>query len=96
MDLPDDIAMNILRCAQANGEIRFVQVIDDSPTGESVPSHEIHVIKTREVRSLGCVNTQFARLQRPVLRRIVRQAYEGNVLLTQPPTEHLVFVEIKN
>ena len=93
MNLPDDIATNILIHAQAHGQLRVVQVIDDSPHGDSIPAHDIQVFKTEGLRLLGCVNHQFARLQRPVLHRFAREAYSTS----QPnQDEQLVFVEFKN
>ena len=87
--VPDDLARTILTHVQATGTVHFTQVLDGD---DDVQSYEIVVTKTLALRALACVNTQFARLHRPVLRAIGRDKYRQTAF----GATHFVYIRFQN
>ena len=89
--IPDDVATVLLRLVQEGGEIKVVEVLGDSEDG--AVTFVLECKRTAASRALACVNKQFARLTKPCLRQLGREAYIAKASEANFPRERLAFVE---
>ena len=89
--IPDDVATMLLRLVQDGGEIKVVEVLGDSDDG--AVTFVLECKRTATSRALACVNKQFARLIKPCLRQLGREAYIARASEGNWPRERLAFIE---
>ena len=89
--IPDDVAIILLRLAQDGGDIKVIEVVSDSEDG--AVTFVLECKRTATSRALACVNEQFARLIKPCLRQLGREAYIAKASEANFPRERLAFVE---